>query len=80
MTASAIFLRSSALSLSVGRKSLGMAKAARPLSSTIRRLPVLNKSKRLVGMVSLGDLAKSGQEKKVAEEVLEDVSRSEPQR
>jgi CBS domain-containing protein len=46
----------------------------------IRRLPVLNKSKRLVGIVSLGDLAASGEGKGMAGEVLEDVTRSEPQR
>jgi CBS domain-containing protein len=40
----------------------------------IRRLPVLSRSKRLVGIVSLGDLAVRTQREKLAGEVLERVS------
>jgi CBS domain-containing protein len=39
----------------------------------IRRLMVLNRDKRLVGVVSLGDLATNGN-KKLSEQVLESVS------
>jgi len=38
----------------------------------VRRLPVLNRAKRLVGIVSLGDLALT--KKKVAADALKDVS------
>jgi len=40
----------------------------------IRRLPVLNRDKRLVGILSLGDLAVRTQREKLAGEVLERVS------
>ena len=40
----------------------------------IRRLPVLNRAKRLVGMVSLGDLAVHAGGQPLAGEVLEQVS------
>jgi CBS domain-containing protein len=40
----------------------------------IRRLPVLNRSKHLVGMVALGDLAVHAGTRPVAAEVLEQVS------
>ena len=40
----------------------------------VRRLPVLNRDKRLVGIVSLGDLAVRTQREKLAGEVLERVS------
>ncbi len=40
----------------------------------VRRLPVVNRDKRLVGIVSLGDLAESGRGAKVAE-ALQGVSR-----
>ena len=40
----------------------------------IRRLPVLTRSKRLVGMVALGDLAVHAGTQPVAAEVLEQVS------
>ena len=40
----------------------------------IRRLPVLNRSKQLVGMVALGDLAVQAGTRPVAAEVLERVS------
>jgi CBS domain-containing protein len=40
----------------------------------IRRLPVLNRAKRLVGMVSLGDLAVRAGNPPLAGEVLEQVS------
>jgi CBS-domain-containing membrane protein len=40
----------------------------------IRRLPVLNRDKRLVGIVSLGDLAVDGGDQKLAGSTLEAVS------
>jgi CBS domain-containing protein len=40
----------------------------------LRRLPVLNRDKRLVGIVSLGDLATRTHREKLAGEVLEFVS------
>lgn len=47
----------------------------------IRRLPVLTRDKRLVGMVSLGDLAVSPGNQPLAGEVLEQVSEpAKPQR
>jgi len=46
----------------------------------VRRLLVMNRDKRLVGIVSLGDLATEGK-KKQAGEVLRDVSEpSQPRR
>jgi CBS domain-containing protein len=41
----------------------------------IRRLAVLNRDKRLVGMLSLGDLSRSPDARGQAEETLEEVSR-----
>ena len=41
----------------------------------VRRLPVLNREKRLVGIVSLGDLAVRTGKEKMAGEVLERVSK-----
>ncbi|MBC7951199.1 MAG: CBS domain-containing protein [Rhodospirillaceae bacterium] len=41
----------------------------------IRRLAVLNHDKRLVGIVSLGDLAGKGQDENAAEHALEGVSK-----
>jgi len=46
----------------------------------IRRLPVLNRSKRLVGMVSLGDLAVRCDEEHTAAGTLEEVSAGPPNR
>ena len=40
----------------------------------IRRLPILNREKRLVGIVSLGDLALRSTDDEMAEQVLEGVS------
>lgn len=40
----------------------------------IRRLPIINRDKRLVGIISLGDLALRTQNERLAEEVLECVS------
>jgi CBS domain-containing protein len=40
----------------------------------IRRLPIVNRQKRLVGIVSLGDFALRSQNDRLAEEVLECVS------
>jgi CBS domain-containing protein len=44
----------------------------------IRRLPIINRDKELVGIVSLGDLAVDVNDDNVSSEVLEDVS--EPSR
>ena len=41
----------------------------------IRRLPVLNRDKRLVGIVALGDLALEAPSNKPANDALEGVSR-----
>jgi CBS domain-containing protein len=47
----------------------------------IRRLPILNRNKRLVGIVSLGDLAVNTKDPRQAGEVLEQVSEpAEPRR
>ena len=43
-------------------------------SKQIRRVPILNKDKRLVGMLSLGDLANRTQDSKLAGKTLEEVS------
>jgi len=40
----------------------------------IRRLVVLNRDKRLIGIVSLGDLAVEGRDKQLAGKTLEEVS------
>jgi CBS domain-containing protein len=42
----------------------------------IRRLPVMSRDKRLVGIISLGDIACSHQKDRVVGEVLGDISRS----
>jgi len=41
----------------------------------IRRLPVINRDKRLVGIVSLGDFAVRSQDEHLTEEILECVSK-----
>jgi CBS-domain-containing membrane protein len=47
----------------------------------IRRLPVLNRDKRLVGIVSLGDLAVDTGQEKMAGETLTEISQpSQPTR
>lgn len=47
----------------------------------IRRLPVLNREKRLVGLISLGDLAvKTGEEKTPADALTEVSEPAHPQR
>jgi CBS domain-containing protein len=47
----------------------------------IRRLPILNRTKRLVGMVSLGDLAaSSGNERRVGETLKQVSEPAEPRR
>jgi CBS domain-containing protein len=47
----------------------------------IRRLPVVNRDKRLVGIVALGDLAVQTGDEELAGEVLEEVSEpAEPRR
>jgi CBS domain-containing protein len=52
-----------------------IADAARVMEQyQIRRLPVLNRSKQLVGMVALGDLAVHPGARPMAAEVLEQVS------
>jgi CBS domain-containing protein len=43
-------------------------------SRQIRRLPILNVDKRLVGVVSLGDIAVHGADREMAGETLEEVS------
>ncbi|OFZ18279.1 MAG: hypothetical protein A2X94_07530 [Bdellovibrionales bacterium GWB1_55_8] len=40
----------------------------------VRRLPIMNRKKRMVGMVSLGDLAVHVKDQKLAGEVIEKVS------
>ncbi len=50
-------------------------------SKQIRRLPVLDHARRLVGIVSLGDLAVHPEARRLGETVLEDVSKpAEPKR
>jgi CBS domain-containing protein len=52
----------------------GVAEVARKMGDwQVRRLPVLNRDKRLVGIVSLGDLA-IGNAKREGEEALQDIS------
>jgi CBS-domain-containing membrane protein len=50
----------------------------------IRRLPILNRNKRLVGMLSLGDLAvrtHGSEDRELADEALKNISEpSEPNR
>jgi len=47
----------------------------------IRRLPVLDRNKRLVGIVSLGDLAVEARDEKIAGDALKDISEpSDPSR
>lgn len=47
----------------------------------IRRLPILNREKKLVGIVSLGDLAVDGGNKTVAGEAITEISQpARPQR
>jgi CBS domain-containing protein len=47
----------------------------------IRRLPILNREKRLVGIVSLGDLAVHSAEEKAVSKTIKEVSaRAEPKR
>jgi CBS domain-containing protein len=41
----------------------------------IRRLPILNRDKRLVGIVSLGDLAVDSGQEQIAGEALTEISR-----
>ena len=43
----------------------------------VRRLPVLNRDKRLVGIVSLGDLATGGADQE-SQEALEQISDAPP--
>jgi CBS domain-containing protein len=50
-------------------------------SQQVRRVPVLDRSKRLVGIVSLGDLATDARDDRLTGEVLERVSEpAEPDR
>ena len=47
----------------------------------IRRLPVLDKNRKLVGIVSVGDIAVHAQDHQLTGKVLEDVSQpSQPKR
>ena len=41
----------------------------------IRRLPVLNRDKRLIGVITLGDIAERGHDERLAGHALEEVSR-----
>src|SRR4029078_6558129 len=43
----------------------------------VRRLPIVDRDKKLVGIISLGDLATRMQPEKVAAEVLKDVSENQ---
>jgi CBS domain-containing protein len=52
-----------------------VSEAARMMQAQqVRRLPVLDRSKRLVGIVSLGDLATDPDDDRLSGEVLEQVS------
>jgi predicted transcriptional regulator len=44
----------------------------------IRRVMVMNKDKRIAGIVSLGDMATNGHDRKLSAEVLERVSEHMP--
>lgn len=44
------------------------------ISNKIRRMPVVNKSKKLIGMVSLGDIANKAQNKNLSHDILSHVS------
>jgi CBS domain-containing protein len=47
----------------------------------IRRLPILNRDKKLVGIVSLGDVAVHAREEKIVSETIKEVSEpAEPKR
>jgi len=61
--------------LRMGRRS-GESRRAVPLAViiSIRRVPVLDRDKRLVGIVSLGDLAVETQDQHLAGKTLEEVS------
>lgn len=43
-------------------------------SQKIRRMPVINRNKRLVGMLSLGDIASKARDKSLSHEILSHVS------
>ncbi|MGE9743547.1 CBS domain-containing protein [Bdellovibrio bacteriovorus] len=43
-------------------------------SQKIRRMPVINESKRLVGMLSLGDIASKARDQSLSHEILSHVS------
>lgn len=49
--------------------------AARMSEFQVRRLPVVDRNKRLVGIVSLGDFAVEGDDVRAAAEALTDISR-----
>lgn len=51
--------------------------AARMAKLQVRRLPVLDRDKRLVGIVALGDIAREGKDKTTGE-TLEQISESNP--
>jgi CBS domain-containing protein len=42
----------------------------------IRRLPIVNRERRLVGIVSLGDVATRGDQRELSSEALEEISKS----
>ncbi|HEX4985284.1 MAG TPA: CBS domain-containing protein [Burkholderiales bacterium] len=47
-------------------------------SAQVRRMPVVNRDKRLVGIVSLGDIAQSAGQARPAAEALEEISQVPP--
>jgi len=44
------------------------------ISNKIRRMPVVNKNKKLVGMLSLGDIANKAQNKNLSHDILSQIS------
>ena len=45
----------------------------------IRRVLVLNRDKRLVGVISIGDLAQAGGEERNAGETIKDIAQAPPE-
>lgn len=74
MTAAVSFVRPDTLILEIARKMRDGDIGATPVvDQQIRRLPVVDREKRLVGVVALGDLALSGK-RKAAGEALQEIS------
>lgn len=58
-----------------------VSEAAKMQGNQIRRLPILNREKMLVGVVSLGDVAVYSGEQKIVSETIKEVSEpAEPTR